>query len=75
MKRESIKNDDSDADIVPTSMDLECENVIIEECARFGQVRATIMRGLRTKYGEHVSDRAMLRFERRIYDSAHAMVT
>ena len=66
MKRESSKNDDSDADIVPTGRDLECEDVIIEECARFGQVRAAVMRGLRTEYGEHVSDRAMLRFDRRI---------
>lgn len=68
MKRESSKNNDSGADIVPTGRDLECGNVIIEECARFGQVRAAVMRGLKNKYGERVADRAMLWFDRRIHD-------
>lgn len=46
--------------------DLECEEEIIEEKARFGKVRNSLMKGLRARYGKTVADRARWRVNRRL---------
>ena len=46
--------------------DLVCENAIIEDHARFGRVRTSLMRELRGLYSEEVANRAMWRVSRRL---------
>ena len=45
--------------------DLECEEAIMSDKTRFGRVRTSLMRHLRTKYGKDVANRALWRVNRR----------
>ena len=45
--------------------DLACEEAIIKDKDRFGRVRKSLMKYLRTKYGKDVANRALWRVNRR----------
>ena len=45
--------------------DLECEEAIISDKTRFGRVRKSLMKYLRSKYGIDVANRALWRVSRR----------
>ena len=45
---------------------LEAEEAIIKDKERFGRVRNSLMKYLRTKYGYKVADRALWRVNRRM---------
>ena len=45
--------------------DLACEEAIIKDKERFGRVRKSLMKYLRTKYGDDVANRALWRVNRR----------
>ena len=47
--------------------ELECEEAIIEDKERFGRVRNSMMKVLRTKYGYEIADRALSRVNKRIH--------
>lgn len=46
--------------------DLKCEEAILEEKARFGRTRNSLMKYLREIYGQEKADRAMWRVNRRL---------
>ena len=45
--------------------DLACEEAIMNDKERFGRVRKSLMKYLRTKYGKDVANRALWRVNRR----------
>ena len=45
--------------------DLRCEDAIISDKEKFGRVRKSMMKYLRTRYGEDVANRALWRVNRR----------
>ena len=45
--------------------DLECEEAIISDKTRFGRARKSLMKYLRTKYGDKIANRALWRVSRR----------
>ena len=45
--------------------DLECEEAIISDKTRFGRTRKSLMKYLRTKYGDEIANRALWRVNRR----------
>jgi hypothetical protein len=45
--------------------DLECEEAIMSDKTRFGRVRTSLMKHLRTKYGKEIANRALWRVNRR----------
>lgn len=45
--------------------DLICEDAIISDKEKFGRVRKSMMKCLRTKYGSDVANRALWRVNRR----------
>jgi len=46
--------------------ELETEEVIMNEKERFGRVRTTMMKHLRSKYGDDVANRALSRINKRV---------
>lgn len=45
--------------------ELDCEQAIINEKETFGRVRTTMLKYLRTKYGQELTDRAQWRINKR----------
>ena len=45
--------------------ELECEEAIMQDKQRFGRVRTSLMRHLRTEYGEEVANRVLARINKR----------
>lgn len=45
--------------------ELECEDAIIKDKQRFGRVRTSLMRHLRSEYGEDTADRVLARINKR----------
>lgn len=45
--------------------DLECEEAIMSDKTRFGRVRTSLMKHLRSKYGKEIANRALWRVNRR----------
>ena len=64
-KKKPLINSLSVAKTQSIAGDLECENAIIEDKARFGRTRTALMRYLRSKYGDQVANRAMWRVNHR----------
>ncbi|MEM2160424.1 MAG: hypothetical protein QXN55_05655 [Candidatus Nitrosotenuis sp.] len=58
------------SDEVETSQDkkreLECEEAIIAEKAKFGRVRKTFMEFMREEYGRDIADRTLSRINKRL---------
>ncbi|MEM2159723.1 MAG: hypothetical protein QXN55_02065 [Candidatus Nitrosotenuis sp.] len=50
--------------------DLICEEAIMQDKARFGRVRKSLMAYLREQYGQDVADRALWRINRRKTDGS-----
>lgn len=53
------------AELNKIQLELDCEQALIEEKQRFGRVRSTMMRYLRTKYGQELTDRIQWRVNKR----------
>lgn len=53
-------------DIELGKADLECEEAIMKDKARYGRVRTTLMKHLRSKYGEAIANRALSRINKRV---------
>jgi len=47
------------------SSELACEDAIILDKQRFGRVRTSMMKHLRSKYGEEISNRILSRINKR----------
>ena len=45
--------------------ELECEDAIMQDKQRFGRVRTSLMKHLRTKYGDMNANRALSRINKR----------
>jgi hypothetical protein len=45
--------------------ELECEEAIISDKQRFGRVRTSLMKYLRTKYGEKTANKVLTRINQR----------
>ncbi len=45
--------------------ELECEEAIMQDKQRFGRVRTSLMRHLRSEYGEDVANRVLARINKR----------
>jgi len=45
--------------------DLECEDAIMQDKQRYGRVRTTLMKHLRSKYGDVIANRALSRINKR----------
>ena len=52
-------------DMLPNA-ELESEDAIMNDKERFGRVRTTLMKQLRTKYGDDIANRALYRINKRI---------
>jgi len=46
--------------------DLECEEAIMKDKTRYGRVRTTLMKHLRSKYGNVIANRALSRINKRV---------
>ena len=46
--------------------EIESEEVIMNEKERFGRVRTSMMKHLRSKYGEDIANRALSRINKRV---------
>jgi predicted RNA-binding protein len=55
------------------SSELACEDVIILEKQRFGRVRTTIMKQLRSEYGEEIANRILSRINKRASTGSSGM--
>ena len=53
--------------------ELSCEDAIILEKQRFGRVRTSMMKHLRTKHGEKIANRVLSRINKRDSTSSHLM--
>ena len=53
--------------------DLECEDAIISDKQRFGRVRTSLMRHLRSKYGEETANRTLSRINKRASNGSMRM--
>ncbi len=45
--------------------ELECEDAIISDKQRFGRVRTSLMKHLRSKYGKKIANRTLSRINKR----------
>ncbi len=54
------------AELNKIQQELDCEQAIIGEKQRFGRVRTTKMKYLRTKYGQELADRVQWRINKRL---------
>ncbi len=50
--------------------ELECEDAIIMDKQRFGRVRTSLMRHLRSKYSKKTADQALSRINKRVSDGS-----
>lgn len=50
--------------------ELESEDAIMNDKERFGRVRTTLMKQLRTKYGDDIANRALYRINKRISEDS-----
>jgi len=50
--------------------ELESEEAIMNDKERFGRVRTSLMKQLRTKYGDDVANRALYRINKRISEGS-----
>ncbi|MCV0393037.1 MAG: hypothetical protein K5790_07085 [Nitrosopumilus sp.] len=55
-----MKNLDNEAEA-----DLACEDAIISDKQRFGRVRTSMMKHLRSQYGEDIANRVLARINKR----------
>ena len=53
--------------------ELSCEEAIILEKQRFGRVRTSMMKHLRTKHGKKTANRVLSRINKRYSTSSHLM--
>ncbi len=56
-------------DLLPNG-ELESEDAIMNDKERFGRVRTTLMKQLRTKYGDDIANRALYRINKRISEDS-----
>ena len=56
-------------DMLPNG-ELESEDAIMNDKERFGRVRTTLMKQLRTKYGDDIANRALYRINKRISEDS-----
>ena len=56
-------------DMLPNA-ELESEDAIMNDKERFGRVRTTLMKQLRTKYGDDIANRALCRINKRISEDS-----
>ncbi len=56
-------------DMLPNA-ELESEDAIMNDKERFGRVRTTLMKQLRTKYGDDIANRALYRINKRISEDS-----
>ncbi|HXV66652.1 MAG TPA: hypothetical protein VD731_05475 [Nitrosopumilaceae archaeon] len=56
-------------DMIPNG-ELDSEEAIMIDKERFGRVRTSLMKQLRTKYGEDVANRALYRINKRISEGS-----
>lgn len=50
--------------------ELESEEAIMNDKERFGRVRTSLMKQLRTKYGDDIANRALYRINKRISEGS-----
>ncbi len=56
-------------DMLPNG-ELASEDAIMNDKERFGRVRTTLMKQLRTKYGDDIANRALYRINKRISEDS-----
>ncbi len=56
-----------------TSSELECEDLIILDKQRFGRVRTSMMKHLRSEYGEEIANRVLSRINKRASNGSSGM--
>ena len=68
MKESGDTNLDSDA-----NAELACEDAIISDKQRFGRVRTSMMKHLRSQYGEEIANRVLARINKRASNGSAEM--
>ena len=53
--------------------ELECEDAIISDKQRFGRVRTSLMKHLRSEYGDEVANRVLSRINKRASNGSSEM--
>jgi len=56
-----------------TLSELACEDAIISDKQRFGRVRTSMMKHLRSEYGEKIANRALSRINKRASNGSREM--
>ena len=56
-----------------TTAELACEDAIISDKQRFGRVRTSMMKHLRTEYGNEIANRVLARINKRASNGSSEM--